>query len=179
MSRVIDLEEARLNLLAKRGFRNWEGHFEEEFGVHTKVSDLSMKTLAKLAQGKEKSNFYLYDLIICLRGAGSGFDLNQLKAKEKMAVIDRYLFLLDRIRFECMKRLGWLQDFPGEEYTIVDLIVRFESLAPGLQAEVPNIGNDHPERETFAGMNTSEKEAFIRKMIPAALKEMENYSTTR
>jgi hypothetical protein len=31
---------------------------------------------------------------------GSGFEFDELHSKQKMAVVDRYLFLLDRIRFE-------------------------------------------------------------------------------
>ena len=106
MSQVIDLEESRLLVAARRGYRNWSSFFKEDFGVATRLSQISLKTLSFLAQGREKGTFYIYDLVMGLKGLGSGFEFAELSPKKKMVVIDLYLFLLDRIRFECMKRLG-------------------------------------------------------------------------
>jgi len=174
---VIELEKARLNMAARKGYRNWKSQFNEDFGPETKTSDLSTKTLALLARGKEKSTFYLFDLIMNLETLGSGFEFDDLRASAKMAVMDRYLFLLDRIRFEYMKRLGWLECYPGETVPLVDLVIRFDELAPGLQAEKPLLSKDHDAYEAFSGMNDFEKEEFIRKMIAKALKGIQ--STTR
>ena len=68
MSRVIDIEEARLLKAVKKGYRNWKSRFKEEFGVDTCLSHMSFDTLKFLAQGKEKSTFYLYDLVLNLKG---------------------------------------------------------------------------------------------------------------
>jgi hypothetical protein len=175
MPQVIDLEEGRLLMAVKRGFRNWSGRFGESFGTKTLLSHISSKTLFHLAQGKDKGTFYLYDLIMHLQGLGSGFEFNELSPGHKMAVIDRYLFLLDRIRFECMKRLGWLEDYPGEEFTLVEMVLQFESLAPRLQSRVPLLSRDHPLYEEYALLNTLDREAFVRKLIPAALKEVQDW----
>lgn len=178
MSQVIEMEQGRLQMAVKRGYRNWKGQFREDFDEHTRFSDLSQETLAYLAQGKEKGTFYLYDLIMNLTWMGSGFEFNELSSKDKMTVIDQYLFLLDRIRFECMKRMGWLESYPGEDFTLVELITRFEELAPGLQAKVPVLSPHHPGYEEYAGMSTLDQEAFVRKLIPRAVSEIRNYSTT-
>ena len=122
--------------------------------------------------GKEKSPFYLYDLIMNLLNLGSGFEFNELHSKQKMTVVDRYLFLLDRIRFEYMKRLGWLERYPGEDFTLVDFVIHFEELAPGLQTKTPILSRNHPAYDKFSKMGAFEKEEFIRKLIPKALKEM-------
>ena len=95
-----------------------------------------------------------------------------------MAVIDRYLFLLDRIRFEYMKRLGWLQVYPGEEFPLVELILHFDKLAPGQQAKTPGLSPDHPAYDNFCNMNVFEREEFIRKLIPKVLKEIQGHSIT-
>ena len=113
-----------------------------------------------------------------LQHLGSGFEFNELDPKKKMAIIDQYLFVLDRIRFECMKRLGWLKTYPGEEFSLVDLIVNFNSLAPSLQAKIPELDQGHHSYEEYEAMTTNEKEAFIRKLIPKALEEIQNHSTT-
>jgi hypothetical protein len=167
---VIELEKARLSKAARKGYRNWKSQFHEDFGPDTKASDLSAKTLALLARGKEKSTFYLFDLIMNLELLGSGFEFDDLKASAKMAVMDRYLFLLDRIRFEYMRRLGWLERYPGDTWPLVDLVIRFDELAPRFQAEKPLLSKDHDAYEAFSRMNDFEKEEFIRKMIAKALK---------
>ena len=176
MSQVIDLKKGRLLLAAKKGFRNWQSQFGETFGPETKLSSLSTKTISYLAQGKDKSTFYLYDLIMNLQNLGSAFEFEELDSKAKMAVIDRYLFLLDRIRFECMKRLGWLESYPGENLTLVELITEFERLAPSLHAKVPQLHKDHPDYEHFSVLNTFDQETLIRKLIPKAVKEIQETS---
>ncbi len=178
VSRVIDLEDGRLLIAVKKGYRNWVSRFGEEFGMETKLSHISFKTLSYLAQSNNDGTFYIYDLIMNLLELGSGFEFNELHPKEKMAVIDQHLFLLDRIRFECMKRLGWLETYPGKEFTPVELITQFDKLAPGLQAKLPLLSKDYPDYRRYCVMNTFDKEAFVRKLIPKALKEIEAYSTT-
>ena len=178
MSQVINLKESRFLFAVKRGFRNWESRFNEHFGTDTRFSKISLRTLSYLAQGKDKGTFHIYDLIMNLQGLGSGFEFNELSPKKKMAVIDQYLFLLDQIRFECMKRLGWLESYPGEEFTLVELIANFEKLAPGLQAKIPLLSRNHPGYEDYAAMTTYDKEGFVRKLIPKLLEEMQGYSTT-
>ena len=178
MTQVIDLEQGRLLISVKKGYRNWASRFKEEFGLETRLSGISFKALSCLAQGKERETFYFYDLIMNLQNLGSGFEFNELSPKKKMVVIDQYLFLLDRVRFECMKRLGWLESYPGEEFTLVELITRFDHLAPGLQAEIPVVSRDRPGYKAYSAMNTFDKEAFVRRLIPMALKEIQDYSTT-
>jgi len=175
---IVDMEAARLGLAVKRGYRNWRSQFQEDFGPATRLSDLSAKTLALLCRGREKSTFYLFDLIMNLENLGSGFEFADLKPGQKMALMDRYLFLLDRIRFEFMKRLGWLEGYPGEEFSIVDLVVRYEDLAPRLEAEVPLLSRDHAAYEEYCGMNAFGREELIRKLIPKALEELQDHSTT-
>jgi hypothetical protein len=178
MNAVVDIDTARLELKARKGYRNWVGRFREDFGLTTRLDHISIKALRFLAQGKGDNSFYIYDLIMNLQGLGSGFEFNELNSKGKMAVMDQYLFLLDRIRFAYMKRLGWLESYPGEEFTLVELIMKFDRMAPGMQARPPLLGKDHPEYETFCKMNLFEKEEFIRKLVPEAIKEIQGHLTT-
>lgn len=172
MKEVVDLKKAQLALAVKKAYRNWVSKLGESFGSKTQLSHLSLRSLVFLAQGKERSPFYLYDLIMNLLNLGSGFEFNELHSKQKMAVVDRYLFILDRIRFEYMKRLGWLESYPGEEFTLVDFVIRFEELAPRLQTKTPTLSRNHPEYEKFSKMGAFEREELIRKQIPKALKQM-------
>lgn len=178
MTGVVDLNKARLERTVRRGYRNWVSQFGEGFGLKTCISHISLKSLVILAQGTDKSTFYLFDLIMGLQNMGSGFEFNELDPEEKMAVMERHLFLLDRIRFEYMKRLGWLERYPGEELTMIELILNFDQLAPRLQAEIPALCRDHPAYDKFCDMNFIDKDELIRKLIPEALKEIQDHSTT-
>lgn len=170
MSSVVDLKRARLVKTVRRAFRNWATQFGEHFGIGTGFSDISMKTLVFLAKGNDQSAFYFFDLIMNLEGLGSGFEFNNLAPKEKLSVMDRYLFLLDRVRFEHMKRLGWLEDYPGDEMAFTDLVLNFEGLAPRLQGQTPTLSKKHPAFPKFSEMAAFEREEFVRKLIPEALK---------
>ncbi|MFC1532867.1 hypothetical protein ACFL7M_05840 [Thermodesulfobacteriota bacterium] len=178
MMDIVDLEKTRFELKVRKGYRNWVSQFGENFESSTRLSHLSNKTLISLAQGRGNNSFYLYDLIMNLQDLGSGFEFNDLASKDKMLVMDRYIFLLDRIRFEYMKRLGWFDSYPGEEFTLVELIIKFDSLAPGMQAKPPVLSMDHPAYRKFCKMNLFEKEELIRKLVPKALKEIQDHSTT-
>ena len=178
MTDVVEIKKARIEMAVRRGYRNWKSQFKEDFGLETHLSDISTKTLISIGYGKEKSTFYLLDLIMNLENLGSGFEFSEIHPKDKMAVLDRYLFLLDRTRFEYMKRLGWLESYPGEEFSLVDLIVEFDRLAPRLQANTPALSRDHEAYHDFQRMNVFEREELVRKMIPEALKQMEDQSTT-
>lgn len=170
---VIDLRKARLELAAKRGYRNWVTRFKEAFYFKTRPCDISSETLSHLAKGKGENAFCLYDLIMNLLELGSGFELNELDSEEKMTVIDRYLFVLDIIRFEYMKRAGWLESYPGENLALAEVIIDFTKLGPSLKARLPDLSPDHPNYNLFLEMNTFEKTEFIRKLIPEILKEIE------
>lgn len=175
MSRVIGMEQGRTLLLVKKGFRNWASRFGEEFGSGTRLSDISMKTLSFLAQAQEKETFYIYDLVMALKDWGSGFEFNELDPRKKMAVIDLYLFILDQVRFEAMKRIGWIESYPGQEWTLVEMIMQFETLAPRLQAQVAVLSPSHPAYEEYVSLNTYERESFVRRLIPSLLKELGRY----
>ena len=176
MTQVINLEKGKVHVLAKKAFRNWKSRFKEDFSEETCLRRISLETLSFLAQGKDKSTFYLYDLIMGLNHLGSGFEFNELSPKNKMVVIDQYLFILDRIRFECMKRLGWLESYPGEEIPLVEMIIRFEALAPGLQAKIPLMNRDYSGSGAFFSAGTFEKEGIVRKLIPNLMKELQSFT---
>lgn len=169
MSEIVDIEKARLELRAKKGFKKWSRHFDCSFGISTRMRDIPDKALAFLAGGRRKSSPYYYDLIMTLRALGSGSYFNELEPAFKMVVIDIYLFLLDRARYEYMKRLDWLTCYPGEEFPLAELIINFDDLAPDIQARPAVLSRSHPCYGEYNSKNLFEKEQIIRKLIPEAL----------
>jgi hypothetical protein len=169
MADVVDLDGARLRTAARKAFRNWRSRFGEEFDLSTGPQDLSDSTLLFLAQGKEDASFYLHDLITNLLRLGSGLEVRELRPSGKLAVMDRYLFVLDLLRFEVMRRLGWLDKYPGEERSLVELVTEFEDIGPAVQAGIPVLSRSHPDYPKFASASAFEKESVIRRLIPQAL----------
>lgn len=178
MSEVVEMGKARLERAVSRGYRNWKTQFGEDFSRATKISGLSPETLAFLTRGGDRSTFYLFDLIMNIQNLGSGFEYHEMESAEKIAVMDCSLFLLDRIRFEYLKRLGWLEGYPGEEYTMVELVLHFDRIGANLQAAAPLLVRDHPDCDRYNAMTSFEKEEFIRKLMARAIKELEGHSTT-
>jgi hypothetical protein len=172
MSEIVDIEKARLEMRAKKGFRNWTNRFDCCFGTSTLMKNIPDRALAFLAEGSPKSSFYYYDLIINLKDMGSGFSFNELEPAEKMAVIDIHLFILDRVRYEYMKRLGWLDYYPGEEYPVVELVINFNDMAPNILAKPAVLSQSHPCYMEYISKNLFEKEEIIRKLIPEALNKI-------
>lgn len=178
MTEVVELEKARLDKAVNRGYRNWKTRFGEDFGMQTRPAHLSFKTLAFLAGAKGKGTFYLFDLVMGIEGLGSGFEFHELESAKKIAVMDRYIFLLDRVRLEYMKRVGWLERYPGEECTLVELIRQFDRIGANLQIGAAVLAKTHPGYSIFCDMNGLEKEEFLRKLMAKAIREIEDHSTT-
>ena len=172
MPGIIDLEKARIEIKAKKGFKTWSSRFGCCFDVSAKMENIPDKALVFLAEGNLKSSFYYYDLIMNLKDMKSGSGFEELEAADKMAVIDIHLFLLDRVRYEYMKRLGWIDSYPGEEYPIVELVMNFNDLAPDIQARPPVLSQSHPCYMEYISKNLFEKEEIIRKLIPEALNKL-------
>lgn len=172
MSEIVDIEKARVELRTKKGFKRWFSLFKCSFGISTRMEDIPDNAIAFLAAGNQKSSFYYYDLIMNVKDLGSGLNFNELEPADKMAVIDIHLFLLDRARYEYMKRLGWLTYYPGEEYPLVELVMAFSDLAPDLLAKPAGLCQSHPCYMDYISKNLFEKEEIIRKLIPEALKKL-------
>lgn len=172
MAGPVDFQEARQGMAARKGFRNWKSRFGEDFGPGTRLQDISVNTLRVLAQGKQESTFYLLELIMNVRSLGSGLEFHGLSPEDKLDVMDRNLFLLDRIRFEWMRRLGWLESYPGEKHTLVELARGDERLLEDLKGRAPALSKLHPGYPEFQSMSGSGREEYIRKLIPRALKEI-------
>lgn len=175
MSELIDLKEKKLSFAVKKAYRNWRYMFQEEYDADTRPSDISDAAISFLAQGKDKGVFYLYDLIMNLLGFGSGFKFNELSPRKKIETIDRYLILIDTVRFECMKRLGWLERYPGDYLTFVELVLDFDRLIHKIRSEEFCLRPDHKDYHRYNELPLSEREIFVRNMIPDAIEKFQRH----
>jgi hypothetical protein len=171
MTEVIQLESFKRKQAAKRGFRPWSKRFDDKLDERTKLSDLSDKTLLFLISPGDQNIFALYELVMGIKNLGTASDFFQLDKSGKMEVIDISIHLLDQLRFECMRRLNWLESGAEQPVPIVDLVDQYPLLKKEGPSSIPLLKKSHSQYQTYDRLADFEKETFIRKQIPDAIEE--------
>jgi hypothetical protein len=166
---ILDLRERKRHLAAKRGFEPWTRRFARSFEDTTTPASLDDAVIKDLIAGDEESAAALYELAMGVLGLGAGPRFHFLESREKMAVMDLTLNLLDLFRFEAMRRLGWTEDLEALHVPIVDLIVDFASgVQPGAH-RTPALSAAHPRYREFLDAFEGDRAAFVRRLIPEAI----------
>lgn len=102
-------------------------------------------------------------------GLGSGSEFQNLPPRELNPLLDLFFLVIDLIRFECMRRLDWIEGLPLAAEPIITLIRRFYKEGPPPLLEVPRVAAGHPEYEKYRQLTPMEKQAFLRRSIPRAV----------
>ncbi|MBW1992490.1 MAG: hypothetical protein JRI59_10355 [Deltaproteobacteria bacterium] len=173
MAQLIDLEAFRRKLMADKGFRTWLSRFQEQFGPDTRLKDLSPATLLYLATPGEENLYVFFDLIMgaCGLGGSARFRLNDLDSAMKLKIMDTAFALLDRVRFEVMRRLGWVEEVPDEEAPLITLVKEAWSQEAAFARAVPRLSPTRPEYDTYRKLPQIQQRVFIRRLIPRAVAE--------
>jgi hypothetical protein len=168
---IIDLSRFRSKIAADQGFRSWLARFQEQFGPDTRLQDLSPSTLLYLATPGEENLFVFFDLVMGAQGLGGSvrFRLDDLENDVKMKIMDSAFALVDRVRFEVMRRLGWVAAVPEAEASIIDLVRQAWRLGDGFDQESPALAPEHPDFPAFARLNPMDRVVFLRRLIPRAV----------
>jgi hypothetical protein len=168
---IIDLERFRSKIAADQGFRSWLARFREQFGPDTRLEDLSPSTLVYLATPGEENLFVLFDLVMGAEGLGGSvrFRLDDLDNGTKMKIMDTAFALVDRLRFEVMRRLGWVVAVPEAEVPIIALVGRAWRQNAGFGQEAPVLSSDYPDYPAYARLTPMDQKVFIRRLIPRAV----------
>jgi hypothetical protein len=163
------MEEKRRLMAAQRGFRHWRSRFSETFHENTSPADLSDRTLRSLIQPGEETMGIIYEFVSEVKGLGPENRFHLLEAPDKMAVMDIALFILDQFRFECMRRLGWVELYPTCHTPLVDLIEQFPEGFAHLKHHTPSLAPTHPRYGEYEATFEDDRGVFIRRLIPQAL----------
>jgi len=169
MTKIVDLQTYRLKLLEQRAFGPWRKRFAESFDAKTRVADLSDQTLYFLAQPGESSSIAYYEVIMGILNLGSAAKFHYLVSADQMLVVDLHLFLSDQVRFEMMRRLGWIEEFDGLKYSILELIQKFDKLKEPCRLNPPVLSTCRPQFADYSQLTFRDKEVFIRRMLNEAL----------
>lgn len=171
MAEVIQLESFKRKQAAIRGFKSWSRRFKEKLDEQTRLSGLSDEILLFLISPGDQNIFALYELVMGVKNLGTASDFFHLDKAGKMEVIDISIYLLDQLRFECMRRLNWLETSAGEQLPIVDLVEQYPLLKEYGPASIPPLNKSHPKYQIYKHLSELEQETFVRKQIPEAIEE--------
>jgi hypothetical protein len=171
MADVIDLERFRSKIAADQGFHSWLARFQEQFGPDTRLQDLSPSTLLYLATPGEENLYVLFDLVMGARGLGGSvrFRLDDLDNDTKMKIMDSAFALVDRVRFEVMRRLGWVTTVPEADVPIIGLVEQAWRLGASFGQEAPALSSQHPEFPAYTRLGPMDRVVFLRRLIPRAV----------
>jgi len=112
-------------------------------------------------------------VIMGFLGLGPGIKFNYLPAADKLQVLDVYLFIGDQIRWECMRRLGWVEGFAGEKHPLLDLILNSGRIKREFLPRYPGLTRRHPDYDEYMKRRQFEGEAVVRRLIPESLAAFE------
>ena len=173
VAEVIDLERFRSKIAADQGFRTWLARFQEQFGAETRLQDLSSQTLLYLASPGEDNLYVYFDLIMGARGLGGSvrFRLDDVDYHVKLKIMDTAFALVDRVRFEVMRRLGWVEAVPGMDTPLIELVQLAWRKGAAFARELPQLSPEHPEYETYRSLHPMDQAVFLRRLIPRAVSQ--------
>lgn len=171
MAEIIDLKRFRSKIAADQGFRSWLSRFQEQFGPDTRLRDLSPATLLYLATPGEENLYALFDLVMGAQKLGGSlrFRMDDLDADTKMKIMDSALVLVDQVRFEVMRRLGWVTVGPETEVSIIALVEKAWRLGANFIQEAPVLASAHPEFPAYVRLSPMDRMVYLRRLIPRAV----------
>lgn len=171
MAEVVSLEGFRLKLMADKGFQSWLRRFQEQFGPETRLRDLSPATLLYLATPGEENLYVMFDLVMGAMGLGGSarFRLDDLKTGVKLKIMDTAFALTDRVRFEVMRRLGWVEAVPGEEIPLIGLVKATWEREGEFTREAPSLSPRCPEYAAFERLSAMDRRVLVRRLMPQAV----------
>jgi hypothetical protein len=171
VAEIINLSLFRSKVAADQGFRSWLDRFQEQFGPDTRLRDLSPTTLLNLATPGEENLFVFFDLVMGAQGLGGSvrFRLDDLDNDLKMKIMDTAFSLVDRVRFEVMRRLQWVTTPPEEELPIIEMVRQAWRLGAEFAQPPPVLAPEHPDYPAFARLNAMDRLVFLRRLIPRAV----------
>jgi hypothetical protein len=169
MTKIVDLQAYRSKTVEERSFGRWQKRFGEQYDRNTMLPDLSDRTLYLLALPGEKNAIPFYELIMGILNIGEPLKFYYLDKEAQMRVMDIHLYLADQVRFEMMRRLGWLSNYPCQNYRLLEMVQDFENTKAHGKNNPPELAESHPDYKAYRAVEGMDREVFIRFRFPKAL----------
>jgi hypothetical protein len=130
---------------------------------------LSDSTLYFLAKPGEETAIAYYELVMGILDLGKAPKFYYLDEVQQLRVVDIHLFLSDQVRFELMRRLGWLSSFPGQECSLVEMVEAFDATKTEVRKRPIVLSPSHPDCGVFETLTIEDKQVFVRRKLLQAL----------
>jgi len=169
MAKIVNLQTYRDKALEQRSFGAWQKRFREIYSSLTRLSDLSDKTLYYIALPGDNSSNACYEFIMGALDLGPAPNFHYLENEDQLRVVDIHLFFSDQVRFELMHRLGWLQTFPAQDSTLLDMVQKCDALKAVSKETPPVLAESHPEYNDYQNLTRGDQEVLIRRLLQEAL----------
>jgi hypothetical protein len=130
---------------------------------------LSDSTLYFLAKPGEETAIAYYEFIMGTLDLGKAPKFYYLDEVHQLRVVDIHLFIADQVRFELMRRLGWLSSFPGQAYTLVEMVQAFDATKTEVKKRPVALSPSHPDYGVFDKLSIEDKQVFVRRKLLNAL----------
>jgi len=178
---VIYLPGYKRKKAAQRGFREWRRLFQtfHDFDENTRWSDLPDWVILFLSEDNPESRLTVYDLLMGALGLGSGHEFETLPAHRLMTLMDAYFVIMDQIRFECMRRLVWIEAIPWAEKSIIKQIFEARDIPSPFMLKTPRMTCRHPAFNKTRGEDDFDYGRLLRTYIPDALEAFRKKSSSK
>lgn len=169
MAEIVRLSEYRRKSIIQAGYRLWHSCFEQRFDSQTRLNDLGPDVLLRLSEPPDVSTHLYYSLILGFLGYKDGTNIDHLDNKIQVRLIDIHLFLADQVRFEMMRRLGWLSRFCATQYQLVEMVIQFDYIRELCLQDPPVLASSHSGYEEYLKLINQDRQVFIRRMLPSVI----------
>ena len=169
MAKIIRFQAYRTRMVELKAFESWHKLFGEKCGEQTSCSDISDKTLFRLASPGNESTIAFYAMIMGTLDLGCPAKFDYLKSSDQLRVLDIHLFLADNIRFELMRRIGWIESLPCEGLPLIEIVQSFDKVKAQSRGKSPILSKSYPDYNIYSTLTKIDKETFIRLLLPDAI----------
>lgn len=173
MADLISMEAHKNKKAAARGFKEWRRIFRSitDFDEHTRWADLPDEVLLFFCEGCPESKNAFYDLLMRAHRLGSGHDFETQRFDRLTTFMNAYFFITDQGRFECMRRLGWLERVPRGDKPIIEVVMASETYDYAALLEAPEPTPAHPYYEEDQQSRGVDRAALMRKPVLDAIRQ--------
>ncbi len=169
MAQIVHISAYREQSAIRAGYKVWRRSFKEDFSRQTRLEDLGPYMLGRLADPAEPCELLYYPLILGFLGHDANQSFEALENKIQIQVVDIHLFLADQVRFEMMRRMGWLARFDTGQYPLFDMVRRFDAIRERAQQMPPLLAETHAGHAEYRALVPRDQQVFIRRLFPSAL----------
>ena len=174
VEKIVSITHYRRQKSAWMAFKQWNNLIPSGpcLNEDTTWPDLPDDLLIILCEEGERGKLLIYHLIMGALNLGSGRGFELLPSAQLLSLLDVYFMVLDLARFECMRRLGWLEDIPYGGKPIIDFILEVSETNSPAFLKISRLSKAHPAYDQDVEGNDSDRQVLARKYSKEAVQAL-------